>query len=608
MATMEKTRPPRRCHYLQPNHGDAIPRNWVFVDTETQSTRVGNETSLTLKMGVACAVLLSPSLDMIHARYLTFTDTANFWEWSLAQVETDRRTILSAYNLAFDIRILDGFRELATRGYTSSVPYVHGTTTILRWKRGKHTIHGLDATNWYEGKLADLGETLGLEKLPIDFDTSSPTALETYCRRDVDIVRDLMLWWLRFIREHDLGVFGVTKSSQAFNAFRHRFMDTRILIHVNPDVAELERRSYVGGRVECRRLGKLTDGPYYKLDVNSHYPAIMRDHPLPYRLAHVAETCTLDELRDELATNDVIADVDLETDTPLYPTRRDGRLVFPVGTFSTTLAASELRVALDRGDIRRVSYAASYRTTVLFSRFVEYFYALKRSYTERGDLIRAKMVKYLLNGLSGKWGQRSVIWEESTRDRFDLDGETLIFSQDYDGSRTRIVLCDQVWEEVGKEESYNAFPAICAAITSEGRVRLSSLMLRAGLEHCLYTDTDSVIVDSVGYERLKAQIDPTALGALKLEGKSERLTIHGPKWYEFGEDLKIKGIPEKREEIDTDTWRVDSWEGLRGWLSKGEHGVVKIRAIQKHLSRNYSKGTVDSSGSVSPPRLSEIAR
>jgi len=159
-----------------------------------------------------------------------------------------------------------------------------------------------------------------------------------------------------------------------------------ILVDSNEPALELARRSYLGGRVECGRLGRV-DGPVYRLDVNSMYPAVMRDNWYPTRLIGHTSRAEVAELHEWLAKWCVVAEVDLATDEPAYPVVVEGRLVFPVGRFLTVLASPELQHALERERVLAVHAVACYDRAVLFKAFVEECWAIRLAAIQAGDSV-----------------------------------------------------------------------------------------------------------------------------------------------------------------------------------------------------------------------------
>ncbi|HXK37161.1 MAG TPA: DNA polymerase, partial [Candidatus Paceibacterota bacterium] len=228
------------------------------------------------------------------------------------------------------------FRELPKRGWKLGHCVIESPPVILSWRKGTATIMVLDTLNWWRHSLAQIGESVGTPKLVMPKLKASGTVWDRYCRNDVDVIRVAMRRWWAFLHEFDLGGFAPTLASQAFRAWRHRFMSHPVLIDANPSALKLARSSYHGGRTEAFRLGKV-QGRVHVLDVNSMYPFVMRDERYPTTLKLHARRPSLSELRRWLTRFCVVARCQIRTSVPRYAIVLDGRLVFPVGRFEATL-------------------------------------------------------------------------------------------------------------------------------------------------------------------------------------------------------------------------------------------------------------------------------
>jgi len=151
-----------------------------------------------------------------------------------------------------------------------------------------------------------------------------------------------------------------------------------------------------------------------------------------------------------------------------------------------------------------------------------------------------------------------------------------------------------------EEESAGSHPAIAAHVTANARMLLWSLVADAGRDNVYYCDTDSLLVNDTGLNRLRARIDATRLGALKHEGTYTDWEIRGAKDYRFGDKTKLKGVRPSAEWLDADTVRQEKWSGLKGLLRAGNLDRPTTRLIEKHLSRRYDKGVIGPDGCVSP--------
>ncbi|MBA7576253.1 hypothetical protein ES708_18092 [subsurface metagenome] len=121
-----------------------------------------------------------------------------------------------------------------------------------------------------------------------------------------------------------------------------------------------------------------------------------------------------------------------------------------------------------------------------------------------------------------------------------------------------------------------------------------------------YCDTDSVMVNDDGLERLKPLIHKTRLGALKYEGSADSVRIHGLKDYVFGEKIKIKGISPSAISLGDGHFKQEQFLKFRSLLKMGSLDAPIIRTIEKHLKREYKKGVVEESGLITPFSLSEL--
>jgi len=171
---------------------------------------------------------------------------------------------------------------------------------------------------------------------------------------------------------------------------------------------------------------------------------------------------------------------------------------------------------------------------------------------------------------------------------------------------TRIrYLLGEVFELKGYCEAFDSFPAIAAHVTAYGRMHLWGLMQKAKVKNYFYCDTDSVMVNEQGRANLTKYLNETQIGALKEENQSDVVLIRGLKDYTFGVKNVTKGIRRNAKKLDSDTYQQEQWPTFRGLLKSGDVNIYKVKKTIKHLSRQYTKGTVCDSGIVKPFVLSE---
>ena len=132
---------------------------------------------------------------------------------------------------------------------------------------------------------------------------------------------------------------------------------------------------------------------------------------------------------------------------------------------------------------------------------------------------------------------------------------------------------------------------------------LWSMVQRAGPCHVFYMDTDSLVVDDVGAERLQPLVDEDRLGALKKEWTSAWFEAHGPKDYACEQHRRTKGVRFGARWLDASTVQQEQWSSMKADLRAGELRLPRTEIIEKRLRRIYTKGTVLPSGFVEPLHL-----
>jgi len=471
------------------------------------------------------------------------------------------------------------------------------------WERGKGKLTLLDNMNLLPVSIESIGASIGLPKMKVDFDTPCTDDLIVYCRRDVEIMVRQWQRWLDFLDTEDLGNFAVTIAGQAFNAYRHKYMPCKIGIHNNALAVDLERRAYRGARCEPFRVGKLPPGTYYKLDVNGLYAAMMQFYKYPRRLVKVVYNVRLDYLDHLLRDYLVIAECALHADEPKYPVQVNGRNAFPVGDFFTVLSTPEIQEAIIAGELVGVGAVALYEPVDLFSSFVTWATNLRQEYKQAGDNARSHMVKLLRNSLQGKFGQlghhQEIIAETDIDDigvRHWVDGETGRACVDWTfGGRTI--------RQYSEGEAFDSFPAIPAHVAAYGRLYMWSLMQMAGRENVYYTDTDSLLVNEVGFKRLAGMIDSYKLGYLKVEGVAQDVEVYTRKDYRFGDRQVTKGIKPDAVALQDGLYQQWHFTSIRyAFMQKNLDGVTLLQ-VEKRLSRNVIAGAVQRDGWITPPQL-----
>lgn len=592
-------------HFLNDAYGSERPCKIIVFDTETKHK--DDEKYEHHYMDFAYVDYFERSKDGVISRdtWQLFTNNIEMWKYITSKAYDKSTLYVFGHNVYFDLQA-SGFFDYATQtGWKLKFVYDKGLTFILSIFQGKKKIKIISTTNFYDFSLAKVGEMLGIEKMKIDFDRDSDEYKKAYCRNDVVITREALLNYLAFIDTHDMGSFAMTKASQAFNAYRHRFMRNKICVHTEDDIVELERKSYLGGRNEAFEIGDLQGGPFYHYDINSMYPSVMLKERYPTRLVDTAAGQTTNEVYDFIQGFCAIAEVELETNEPVYGIRRNGKIIFPIGKLKTVLPTGSLKYAIEHDHIKKINTVVYYEWGYIFKDYVEYFYNLKSKYKAEGNEVYTRIVKIFLNSLYGKFGQKNSVDEVT----YNEDNEGYYRIENFDE------VTHEKWTETellhtnivqnGEEEGKNSFVAIPSHVTDYARLLLWSLIKMVGYNNVLYCDTDSIKIREKDKDKITYKIDNYELGALSLEDITEKFTIYGCKDYSTEKIEKIKGVPKNYTRINTNTFLYKTFLRMNTHLRKEIIDHYLIGQVLKTNKRNYDKGIVTNDGRVHPYRLKD---
>ncbi|MEM4024081.1 DNA polymerase [Pyrobaculum sp.] len=594
-----------RPHYIRHNKAFQSPSRIFIVDTETKPEKIGGGRKVH-KLVIGAYIFARRVKNRWIEEFDFFNYPELFWTKVVEEAEKHKAVWVFAHNWHFDFQVLHGFEVLPRLGcWLSGTFAVDSSRFFLNYKCGKAMVKIVDSTNYFKVPLEEIAKLYGMEKVKVeDWEAADAKTLMERVEKDVYIlyyiIRDLIDWW----HSERFGKFAVTAAGLAWNAFRHRFMRHKILSHQNPKLEAAEREAYFGGRTEVFKWGRY-QGRFYILDVNSMYPAVMRDGLYPIRpLGHVSDVSPREIARapDKVVYNCLAY---IETDVEIYPKRLQGAgLVFPVGRFVTRLIGPELKEAARRKHLAKAEDCYVYEAAPIFKEYVEYFWALRQKYKAEGDKVREQFAKLLLNSLYGKFGQwvrplkalgTALMPRYLAADFVDVEAEKI--GRFYQAGF-------EVFIQLKEKKSWeNAVVAISATVTSYARLALWSFIETAGLENTYYVDTDSLMVDQEGLEKLRPLIGSN-LGWLKLEKEADTVELRAPKDYTFGSVVKIKGVPKRAEEVADSIFAYSKITKVKTSLNEGSAEPIETLEI-KILNRWVKKRVVLPDGSTEPLRLLE---
>lgn len=590
----------RKPHCIKAENSLAMPRHFIFFDTETRAIDLPNGSiQQVLKLGWACYIRRGYGRHIEKQEWSYFDNALSFWSFVYQHLDKKQKVWIIARNIVFDFTVLEGWKYLRLVNFKLKFFHNSGLTSVISVKGQYGSIVFLDSLNWFVESIEKTGERIGKPKIKIDFDTCTLTELAAYCYRDVEIDIANFNLFIKFLQDNNIARLCYTRGSTAMAAYLFSHYHKKIYIHNNKEAIGLEREAYKGGRTECFYIGELKNDSYYVVDVNSLYPAVMLANSYPVRYVRILHNIKTQDLYKLCKEFSLVSSVLVETDENAYAVKRD-RTIFPIGCFWSVLTTPEIKYALAHNHIKEVKTVVLYEQADIFSTYVNRFYKLRQQFAKAGNAEYAEFCKKLLNSLYGKFAQKAEVWEKIGECPDDRDRVEDCFNCG-DNQRGAIrYLLGEIFKLVGYEECFNSFPAISAHVSAYGRMYLYDIMKQCGEGNYYYCDTDSLIINEEGLCRLRNKLSELELGKLKLVSSTRNICIRGLKDYTINEKSVIKGVRKNAVKIDDNTFTQQQWPSFKGLLRSDNVDKYVIKTQTRILSRKYTKGTVDKDGIITP--------
>lgn len=465
------------------------------------------------------------------------------------------------------------------------------------------------------------------QKTEIDYAKFEVGEREKHKREILDYLKDDCFFALELVVEfNDRFGDNITVGSLAIKKLQEFHPFERISQAVDENL----RRFYFGGRVQCFEQGEIK-GEFKVYDVNSMYPAVMRDCLHPVGGSHFMVGADNVEkyvcLRTGRAHNNNPFFIRFRgVNRGCLPFRdKDGSLNFTVEEGEFFAISHEIERGLKYGliEIHEVIEYIGFHETITFDEYVDTYIKDKIEAKEAGDKARELFAKLLLNSAYGKTAQNPanyfdyIFVEPGEYDRikrdnmeavgdwqnetgFEFDKEVAFdhypevygveppriwqLKYDYDG------ICE-VWQRPLEDHKYFDV-AIGASITSAARGVLLDAIV--SVKRPIYCDTDSIVCEAA--ESLDTH--PTRLGAWDLEAVGDALHIYGKKVYALFDGEKLvkkacKGVQLSGDQIrrlcrgHTVTWENQA-PTFR--LDGSDIFVQRILGAEKHTKIFNEKG------------------
>lgn len=560
-----------RTHYLRRNHRTLVPRRLVCLDTETVPELEGDLE----RHGLRCAAAVRDRLDptgrpMDAGEDFQTDDAADLWYW-LTHAETrPPRTWLYAHNVQFDLLAAGAFHHLPELGWSLHRWNIGGRSDWFWWRRGRASLVCLNSGSWFPMPLERVGTAVGWPKGRMPSSQAGLDEWLDYCLNDAHVLRLGLLRLIAWVHDHDLGSWRYTPAAQGMAAWRHRFMRLRPLVHGELEAGRLERTAYHAGRCEAYRLGELSGESWSEVDFVNAYPNLCAQLSVPYQLVGMTSEMTTERFLARPAGTGVIAEVSVEVDQPALPCRTDMGTVWGTGKFHTTLAGPELELALELGASVTWHRAGLYALAPVLRDYARWILAQLDGPDALQDPLLRAVVKRWGQSLVGRLGSRRRGWERIGDDLEGGAGMELHVDARTGSTGRRCRLAGSWWQEVDLGEGENSITAIAAWVTSAARVQLWRALEVAGRDHVAYLDTDGLLVDDHGRERLEAAAVAGQLPQLRVKRSTRRLEVWGPGAYAIDGQPRVKGLPRKAVALKGGGWSGERWQGVMESVAAGD--------------------------------------
>lgn len=594
----------RSYHTLRPTKKARLPVRVFFVDTEVHRHRAdesGRFERQELRLW-CCNECTYNHGRMVHQRQHRGHLPQEFWDVIVRATKTKTTSWIVCHNASYDMVLLGLFALIDQGSLDLQFAIIDDPPTVLKLRYNSKCFNVIDSFNFFRCSVQNMGRDQQLPKLSIPDQRDPDCDWFSYCQRDVDILTHTFTNMFGACAEHDLGGVDLTGPATAWHSYLYRFYQKPIRVHDKKWVTQLERDSMYGGRVECFRVGRVSE-PIWELDANSLYPAVMHDERFPCRLKETLACPSLATLKTLLRDFAVIASVAINSPDGDYPVKTNAGVVYAQGTFDTVLAGPELHRALYSDHITRCYCAAVYDQDMLFEGWVRELYALRLQSRQQGNFAQDGYYKLLLNGLCGKFAQKRPRWVDADEDFPTVHFGKILktgFNSETDGLYRKIGGVVQKYHEGG--EWYHSFPALTAYAMSCARERMRSVVAKAGSRNTLYMDTDSVHVTDQGLASLRdaGLVDHTALGKFKVKASADCAEYRDCRNYTFGSRPVIAGLNKDYIALGDNCYVHAVFPKIHQILPQLKHQVVTVEYRQVSFGKTYSKGSVGPEGWTQP--------
>lgn len=569
---------PTRAHYVKRNELARVPRRWVYLDTEARMELVGTTQHQSWRLGVtAFQHRDNKGRKWTETETLTHHDSAAMWEQISSYTRPRSRTIVVAHNIGYDLRISRALFALPALGWRVDQMSVGGRNLTMTLRRDSSTLVLTDFMAWLPMSLAKVGLLLGMGKLDLPEWDDSEAAWVARCTRDVEILHAANRAMLDWVDRDDLGNWQKTGAGMAWANWRHQHYTHRVLVHDDEEARDAEIAALHTGRCEAYRHGTVEASKWTEWDLPLAYPRVALDTQLPVQLQGHVVSPSLDWLDRRSKGSRVLVRATVTTEAPVLPIKGPDGFLWPVGTFTGWWWESELALARAFGESVELHHAIVYRAAPALAQWAAWVIAVAEGRDGAYSPIERAAAKHWSRALIGRFGAKYPVWEDYSAAPEPGVELSTFYDSDQGISGRMLTLGDRSF--LGTETRYvaDANPAMMGAVMAECRVRLWHMLSVAGLDHTAYADTDSLITDKVGTERIARWVADGSGWGLRKKTRWNTLRIMGPRQLVVNGRHRIAGVPTMAIPNGENEWIGERWEGVETTLASQTPDIVVVR-------------------------------
>ncbi len=463
--------------------------------------------------------------------------------------------------------------------------------------KGRNTkkITIIDSLKILNMSVSEVAKSFGLpiSKLELDYNTPRPRGYKLKDYEKDYITNDVKIMSLALDVLFKQNMTYMTAASDGIHEFKRtlsirRF--ERMFPKLNYDVWNDMKQAYRGGFTYLNPIYKEKDvGSGVVLDVNSLYPSVMYEKPMPigepilyqgkyeedkvYPLYIQMISCAFELKKDKIPTIQIKHTnnfIDNE-----YLTSSDGEIV------TLVLSSVDLKLFLEQYDVFEMSYECGWKFKAMngiFTEYIDKWIKIKIEATKTGNKGMRTLAKILLNSLYGKFATSMDI---QSKHPYLEDG----------------IVKYKLGEKEQRDGLYLPIGIFITSYAREKTIRTSQAIKdysikKYGKDLYCYSDTDSIHT-LLPIEELKqfCEIDDVALGKWKHESTFSKARFVRQKCYLENIDGEVKitcaGMPK-------DCYKYVEWNKFKQGFTCGgkltfKHVVGGVKLVETDFTIKYDK-------------------